>query len=31
MYPQCETKAGAKDSLDPAGFRYQISASELAS
>jgi transglutaminase-like putative cysteine protease len=31
MYPQCETKAGPKDPLDPAGFKYQISVSQLAS
>ena len=29
MYPQCETAAGRKDSLDPDSFRYQISAREI--
>ena len=29
MYPQCETAAGRKDSLDPDHFKYQISAREI--
>jgi transglutaminase-like putative cysteine protease len=29
MYPQCETAAGRKDSLEPATFKYQITAREL--
>ena len=30
MYPQAETAEGRKDSLDPASFRYRITARELA-
>ncbi len=30
MYPQAETAAGRRDCLDPATFRYQISAREIA-
>jgi transglutaminase-like putative cysteine protease len=29
MYPQAETDAGRKDSLDPATFRYRITATEI--
>jgi transglutaminase-like putative cysteine protease len=29
MYPQAETPEGRRDSLDPASFRYQMSAREL--
>ena len=29
MYPQCETAAGRKDSLDPDSFHYQITAREI--
>jgi transglutaminase-like putative cysteine protease len=29
MYPQAETSEGRRDSLDPASFRYQITAQEL--
>jgi transglutaminase-like putative cysteine protease len=29
MYPQAETVEGRKDSLDPASFKYQITAQEL--
>jgi transglutaminase-like putative cysteine protease len=29
MYPQCETDGTRKDSLDPATFKYQITAREL--
>jgi transglutaminase-like putative cysteine protease len=29
MYPQAETTEGRRDSLDPASFRYQMSAREL--
>ena len=30
MYPQAETADGRRDSLDPEGFRYTISAQEVA-
>jgi hypothetical protein len=30
MYPQCETAGSRKDSLEPATFKYQITARELA-
>ncbi|PYQ22566.1 MAG: transglutaminase [Acidobacteria bacterium] len=29
MYPQCETGGGRKDSLEPATFKYQITAREV--
>jgi hypothetical protein len=28
MYPQAETREGRLDSLDPAGFEYEITARE---
>jgi hypothetical protein len=29
MYPQAETGGARKDSLDPDGFKYQITSREL--
>jgi hypothetical protein len=29
MYPQAETEEGWLDSLDPAGFRYRLTSTEI--